>query len=453
MSAISRRQFLAAAAALPIFNIARTDDSSVRPNFVFILTDDHRWDWVGYAGHPWLRTPNIDRIAREGAKFENAFVTTSLCSPSRASFLTGAYARSHGVKDNQTHLGPSIKTFAQVLQNSGYDTAFIGKWHMDEQEGPQPGFNYWAAPKGHGTYYDPTFNVNGKWVTFNGYTTDIVTKLAVQWLQNKRSEPFCLCLWHKAPHGDFQYAVRHSRLFSDVEFVPRTNVYDNLEGKPTWVRKVARDFREPDNWEMLIRRVKDYSRTLAAVDESTGQILRTLENMAVLDNTVVVFAGDNGFFFGEHGLLDKRAAYEESIRIPLAIRYPRMIRPGTSIRQIILNIDLCPTFLDLAGARIPDSVEGASFKALFTGGRQESWRREFLYEYFLDAEAKKRPPIQAVRTERWKYITYPGTDETPELYDLEKDPLELRNLVNDKATSPVLQNMIATLHRVAGESG
>jgi N-acetylglucosamine-6-sulfatase len=449
MATISRRQFLIGASALPLFNVVKYSENHKTPNFVFILTDDHRWDWLGCAGHPWLRTPNIDRIALEGAKFENAFVTTSLCSPSRASFLTGAYAHTHGVKDNQTHLKPSLRTFAQVLQESGYDTAFIGKWHMDEQEGPQPGFNHWVAPKGHGTYYDPEFNVNGKWVKFNGYTTDIVTKLALEWLGRARSEPFCLCLWHKAPHGDFECAVRHSKLYSDVQFVPRPNVYDSLEGKPAWLRKVTRDFREPENWNSLVQRVKDYSRTLAAVDESTGQIMRTLEEMGVLNDTVIVFAGDNGFFFGEHGLLDKRAAYEESIRIPLLMRYPRLIRPGKSVRQIVLNIDLCPTFLELAGVRIPNTVEGKSLTPVLRDRERQEWRSEFLYEYFIDAEAKRRPPIRAIRTERWKYITYPGTEELSELYDLQKDPLEMQNLINNELTAPLLQEMKSRLERIS----
>ncbi|MGQ9456129.1 MAG: sulfatase family protein [Armatimonadota bacterium] len=451
MPCMSRRRFLAGTIALPLFNIISKHSDSEKPNFLLILTDDHRWDWLGCSGHPWFRSPNIDRIAQEGARFANAFATTSLCSPSRASFLTGKYAHSHGVKDNQTPLNPRITTFAQLLQKDGYDTAFIGKWHMDEQEGPQPGFSHWVAPKGHGTYYDPTFNINGKWVTINGYTTDITTKLAIEWLRKPQNEPFCLCLWHKAPHGNFECAVRHSRLYSDAEFVPRPNVYDALEGKPAWVRKVARDFTETDNWNMLCQRVKDYSRTLAAVDESTGQILRTLEDMQVLDNTVVVFAGDNGFFFGEHGLLDKRAAYEESIRIPLLVRYPKLVRPGAIIKPLVLNIDLCPTFLELANIKVPAQIEGKSLKPVLRGELPDNWRREFLYEYFIDAEAKKRPPIFAVRTEHWKYITYPGTNELSELYDLQEDPLELKNLAQEAIRAPIVDQMKSKLEQLTRE--
>jgi len=366
---ITRRQFLAGAALAPLVIRSRTSAAERRPNFVFILTDDHRWDWLGCAGHPWFRSANIDRIAREGARFTNAFVTTSLCSPSRASFLTGRYAHSHGVKDNQTPLDPSIPTFAQLLQKAGYDTAFIGKWHMDNQEGVQPGFNRWIAPKGHGDYYDPTFNIDGEYVRIPGYNTDIITRYALEWLRLPRTKPFCLILAHKAPHGGFEPAVRHLKLYSDVEFTPRPNVYDTREGKPDYVRNAKRFERGTEEYEALVQRVKDYSRTLAAVDESTGRVLDALKDIGVLDDTAVVFAGDNGFFFGEHGLLDKRAAYEESIRIPLLMRYPPLVRPGSLIEPMALNIDLCPTFLDLAGIEVPRGVEGRSWRPILGGAR------------------------------------------------------------------------------------
>jgi len=432
---ITRRQFLARATVASFVVGRRAFGAEERPSFVFILTDDHRWDWLGCAGHPWLRTPNMDRIAREGARFANAFVTTSLCSPSRGSFLTGRYAHSHGVKDNQTQLDPSIPTFPQVLQKAGYDTAFIGKWHMDNQEGPQPGFNRWIAPKGHGTYYDPTFNIDGRWVETPGYSTDIVTRFAIEWLRQARTGPFCLYLAHKAPHGNFECAVRHSKLYSDIQFTPRANI-SNKRFPPG-----------SEEYDALVQRVKDYSRTLMAVDESVGRVLRTLKEMGALDETVVVFAGDNGFFFGEHGLLDKRAAYEESIRIPLLMRYPRLIRPGSLIEPMALNIDLCPTFLDLAGVEVPKGVEGRSWRPILGGGRPRNWHSDFLYEYFFDSEAKRRPPIRAIRTERWKYITYPGGENTPELYDLKNDPLEMRNLAAEPSAAGVLADMKSRLDR------
>ncbi|MGB9620567.1 MAG: sulfatase/phosphatase domain-containing protein, partial [Armatimonadota bacterium] len=342
---------------------------------------------------------------------------------------------------------PSTPTFPQVLQKAGYDTAFIGKWHMDNQEGVQPGFNRWVAPKGHGEYYNPTFNVDGEYVEIAGYNTDIITRYAVEWLERPRREPFCLCLAHKAPHGGFEPAVRHLKLYSDIQFKPRANVYYNREGKPDYVRNAKQFLPGSEEYDALVQRVKDYSRTLMAVDESTGRILDTLNKTGALDNTVVVFAGDNGFFFGEHGLLDKRAAYEESIRIPLLMRYPKLIRPGTLIEPMVLNIDLCPTILDLAGAETPKGVEGRSWRPLLGGRRPRTWRTEFLYEYFYDAEAKKRPPIRALRTERWKYITYPNSDIPPELYDLMNDPLEMTNLARDSSYAGVAAEMRSKLQR------
>ena len=441
---ITRRQFLAGAAAVPLLAVNRAFAAEDRPSFAFILTDDHRWDWLGCAGHPWLRTPNIDRIAREGARFTNAFVTTSLCSPSRASFLTGRYAHSHGVINNQLPLDPAVPTFPQVLQRAGYDTALIGKWHMDGQEGPQPGFSRWVSPKGQGLYHDPMFNIDGRNVETPGYFTDIVTKYAVEWLRQPRKSPFCLYLAHKAVHGNFECAVRHSKLYSDIQFTPRANINDTREGKPQWVRNAKRFPPGSEDYAALVQRVKDYSRTLMAVDESVGRILRTLEELGVIDSTVVVFAGDNGFFFGEHGLLDKRAAYEESIRIPLLMRYPRLIRPGSLIEPIALNIDMCPTFLDLAGIELPKGVEGRSWRPILSG-RKTGWRGDFLYEYFYDSEAKKRPPMRGVRTERWKYITYPDSDNCAELYDLKNDPLEMRNLAGEPSAAGVAAEMKARM--------
>ena len=372
---ITRRQFIssagAAALSLLLLRAGKALASRDRPNFVFILTDDQRHDAMSCAGHPFLHTPNMDRIANEGARFTNAFVTTSLCSPSRASFLTGQYAHSHGIMDNKSHLPDDILTFPQVLQKAGYDTAFVGKWHMDGQEGPRPGFNRWVSFKGQGPYFHPMLNIDGQRKNVTGYTTDVLTKHAVEWLKQPRQSPFCLYLSHKAVHGPFTPAVRHSTLFSDVEIpVPRS---DDLEGKPEWLKERHKTRHGTTLGERFERFVRRYNRTLVAVDDSVGRVLCALEELGVLDNTVVVFAGDNGYFQGEHGLLDKRAMYEESIRIPLLMRYPKLIAPGTSIDQMVLNIYVCPTLLEFAWAPIPENVQGKSVRPLLSV-RAAGWR-------------------------------------------------------------------------------
>ncbi len=441
---LTRRQFLAGAAAVPLFGVARTLAADRRPNFVFILTDDQRWDAMSCAGHPFLFTPNMDRIAKEGARFANAFVTTSLCSPSRASFLTGRYAHNHGVIDNTRGLNPSVPTFPQILQKAGYDTALIGKWHMSLQDGPQPGFNRWVSFPGQGVYHDPTLNVDGRKVERNGYITDILTDYALDWLRKPRNTPFCLYLSHKAAHVDFVPAVRHSKLFSDVEITPPKSMYEPDEGKPKWVTDIRRGWDDPEIRGEDENKIRNYCRTLVAVDESVGRVLDELDRTGVAEDTVVVFAGDNGFFLGEHGLRDKRAMYEESIRIPLLMRYPRLVRPGSVIEPMALNIDICPTFLELAGIESPAGVDGRSLRPILSGGSR-GWRTDFYYEYFWEAEAKRRPTISGVRTERWKYITYPDSDNTPELYDLINDPLEMRNAIDDRSAGAVQSHLRARL--------
>lgn len=457
---ITRRQFLlgtgAAVAALPFMSVGKALSDEKRPNFVFILTDDHRYDAMSCAGHPFLHTPNMDRIAKEGARFTNAFVTTALCSPSRASFLTGRYAHSHGVINNSTPLSDDIPTFAQVLQSAGWDTAYIGKWHMGAQEGPRPGFNRWVSFKGQGVYYNPLLNIDGVNQKTIGYNTDLLTKYALEWLRKPRTAPFCLYLSYKAVHGPFMPAVRHSKLFSDVKIGRPANMTYDMSDKPAWVRagmEAGHDSKgalgDPAKFDEFIR---DYNRTLVAVDEGVGQVLRQLEASGVLDDTVVVFAGDNGYFQGEHGRLDKRAMYEESIRIPMIMRYPRLVRPRTIVDKMVLNIDLCPTFLDIAGLPCPEGVQGRSFVPILTRRRGE-WREDFLYEYFQEKGYPRTPTMRGVRTERWKYVEYPDIDDIGELYDLTNDPLEMHNLVSDARYERVLAEMRSRLKRLMAETG
>ena len=453
-SRITRREFItrtgAAAVALPFININSAFAASDRPNFVFILTDDQRFDAMSCAGHPFLMTPNIDRIAKEGALFRNAFVSISLCAPSRACFLTGRYAHSHGVKDNKTKLSDDLPTWPKTLQQAGYDTAFIGKWHQDDQEGPRPGFNHWVGFKGQGEYIDPVLNIDGVKHKTPGYITDLLTNYAVDWLKRERKGPFCLYLCHKAVHGPFTPAVRHSKLFEDVKPMWPATAEEDLTGKPEWFIKRQQMRRGKMSDEEYANFIRDYNRTIVGIDESVGRALSTLDQMGVTDNTVIVFAGDNGFFQGEHGMNDKRAAYEESIRIPFVMRYPKLVKPGSFVDPMALNIDLCPTMLDIAGVKAPEGVQGRSFKPLLSG-KSKGWREDWLYEYWHQ-EPFGTPTIRGVRTERWKYVEYPESNDPAELWDLKNDPHELKNLINDPSKADVLADMKKRLERLLKET-
>jgi len=437
-----------------------------RPNFVFILIDDMRWDVMSCAGHPFVKTPNIDRIAAAGVRFGNAFVTTSLCSPARASFLTGTYAHVHGVRTNgKNDPDPSCPTFPQVLQRAGYETAFVGKWHMSPDAGPRPGFDYWLSFAGQGDYVDPKLNENGRNFRKKGYMTDILTEYAVNFLKRDRSKPFCLYLSHKAMHAAFIPAERHKNLHAPSDLIKPQTWDDDLSDKPQWLRENRirggrqKKPRPPDGipdaivqgkWdptdEMNTRRI-NWHRTLAAVDESVGAVLGTLRQTSVADNTVVIFAGDNGFFLGEHGLVDKRLAYEESLRIPLLVSGPQVARPGRVIADMALNIDVAPTILDLAGVQIPPVMQGRSLKGLLAG-EKTSWRQSFFYKYFKEDWLPGIPTIEAVRTTRWKYIRYPEIDDIEELYDLSRDPHEMNNLAADPAAGDPLDKMRAEIERL-----
>lgn len=441
-----------------------------RPNVVVILTDDQRWDAMGCAGHPFVRTPNIDRIAAEGMRFTNAFVTTSLCAPSRASFLTGTYAHTHLVRTNEgMEFSADFRHFPAVLRDDGYDTAFIGKWHMRPDPRPRPGFDYWVSFKGQGEYVNPQLNENGRDFQAQGYMTDLLTEYAVNWLRGRGSRPFCLYLAHKAVHGPFTPAPRHAGLYRDVEMEKPASFDDTLADKPKWMRaSMVRGARReewlarqdqpvpdeipPGKWNPRDHGRLNYFRTLAAVDESVGRVLEALEQLAALDSTVVVFASDNGYFHGEHRRGDKRLMYEESIRIPLLMRYPPLVAAGGTAEEIILNIDLAPTLLDMAGAAAPQHVQGRSFRPLLAGEPYQA-RSSFLYEYWREEWLPGIPTMVGVRSRRWKYVTYPEIADLDELYDLVNDRHEMRNLALDPLHAPQTDVMRRELERLKRETG
>ncbi len=411
-------------------------------NIIFILTDDHRYDALGFlskAGFP--ETPNLDRMARDGAHFPNAFVTTALCSPSRASILTGLYAHQHRVVDNNHPTNPSLIFFPQYLQRIGYETAFIGKWHMGggrESDAPQRGFDHWVSFEGQGSYLPNKagLNVNGKKVPQRGYITDELTDYAIEWLEKRDPKrPYYLTLSHKAVHAEFIPAARHKGRYANRKFI-RPETWDPAPGKealrPMWVQNQRNSWHGVDfpyhTTLDIGEYFKSYAETLLGVDDSVGRLFEHLRKRNELESTLVVFMGDNGFAFGEHGLIDKRTAYEESMRVPLLMHCPEMIRAGTKVEEVVANIDIAPTLLEVAGLRAPYTMAGSSAWPLARGERIQ-WRKALLYEYYWERNFPQTPTVHAIRGDRYKYIRYHGLWDIDELFDLKDDPLEANNLI------------------------
>jgi arylsulfatase A-like enzyme len=424
-----------------------------RPNIVFILIDDLRWDGLGCTGHPYVQTPHIDRIAKEGVLFQNAFVTTPLCSPARASFLTGRYAHAHGVRDNTDNaaLSHRLVTFPRLLQDAGYRTAYVGKWHMGNDDSPRPGFDRWISFRGQGRFDNPPMNIDGRQVQAEGYMTDLLAAYATDLLREKHDKPFCLYMAHKAIHGPFTPAGRHKNDYSDQPVKRLPNAKDTLDGKPALTRLVDGQPAVRAGGGSSDQLIRDQMRCMRSVDDSVGAVLKALQDTGRLDNTLVLLTSDNGYFWGEHGLGDKRWAYEESIRIPMVARYPARIRAGSQIRHDVLNIDIAPTMLDLAGVRAPGDIHGRSMLPLF-GQSKPAWRNSFLAEYFQEERNPRVPAWQSVRAERWKYVHYTQLEAMDELYDLEKDPGEMNNLIQDAAAKPALERLKRELARILKET-
>lgn len=436
---------------------AQTRASGAKPrNIVFILTDDHRYDALGFLhGQKWLRTPVLDSLARDGVHVKNAFVTTALCSPSRASILTGQYAHKHKVVDNNTAIPPGTQFFPQLLQKAGYATAFIGKWHMGNSgDEPQPGFDHWVSFRGQGTYMpdENGLNVDGRRVPQAGYITDELTDYAVKWLKARdRDKPYFLYLSHKAVHSNFVPAARHKGKYKDDKFVPPPTVAaegDMARGRPMWVQNQRNSWHGvefPYHSDLDISEYyQRYAETLLGVDESTGRILETLRSRGELDSTLVIYMGDNGFAFGEHGLIDKRTAYEESMRVPMLVRCPELLPKGKTAEQVIANIDIAPTCLEAAGVKAPANYQGSSFLPILQG-KQTEWRKSLLYEYYWERNFPQTPTMHALRGEQFKYIRYHGIWDVNELYDLKEDPLETRNLIDDPKHGDTVKQMNRTL--------
>jgi N-acetylglucosamine-6-sulfatase len=423
-------------------------------NVIFILSDDHRYDFMGF--HPnsprWLKTPALDRMAASGAHLENTFVTTALCSPSRASILTGRYAHRHGVVDNTSPIPRGTVFFPQYLQKAGYRTAYVGKWHMGEDaesDKPRAGFDHWISFQGQGVYSNPVLNINGERRQVRGYTTDILTDSALSWLESQRNQsaPFFLYLSHKAVHAEFEPSPRHQSRFAR-ETIPypesMADTVNNYREKPRWVEEQRNSWHGVDymfhgqfDFDTFYRR---YAETLLALDESVGRVLDFLDRSGLARNTLVIYMGDNGFLLGEHGLIDKRNAYEESMRVPMLAYAPGMIKPATKVTTVVRNIDVAPTILELAGSRSEHDVDGRSILPALRGEEMDQ-ESELLYEYYWEYAFPHTPTTFALRGDRYKYIFYHGVWDLNELYDLQTDPRERSNLINVPAYQKQIEQM------------
>jgi N-acetylglucosamine-6-sulfatase len=456
----------------------------MKPNFIVILVDDLRYDEFGAGGHPYMKTPHIDRIAAEGALFERAFHTTPICSPNRASILTGQYASRHGIIDNVARdaMSHRLPNYHLALQKLGYQTAHIGKWHMGNDGMPRPGYHHWVSFDGHGSLNDPKLNVNGAYEQRSGYMTDLLNQEALAFIERKHSKPFALFFAHKAVHPDAHQAAdgtldmsrfggyipaeRHRGLYLDGVFPKKPNMLSHRElvkQKPAWAE--AFQLRRTEQSRRLLaaiqagtqEEIRQRARMMASVDEGVGALLASLARQGKLEHTLLLFLGDNGYFFGEHGLgPERRFAYEEGIRAPFLLRYPRKARAGSRIRGLTLCQDIAPTLIELAGGRPGAQIQGRSLLPLLAG-RRGAWRKSFLVEYW----AEQAMPwligmtYKAVRTERHKlvhWVNRGSAGELDELYDLQRDPYELRNLARSARHAAIRASLRRKMRRLVADA-
>lgn len=489
------RRFLMLLLFQPMF-IALQAQKQIRPNIIFIMSDDHAYQAISAYNRDLINTPNIDQIAREGALFEKAFVTNSICGPSRAVILTGKYSHINGFKDNEDSFNGNQQTLPKILRRNGYNTAILGKWHLRSQ--PQ-GFDYWNILPDQGEYYNPDFIKMGKDTTYQGYVTDIITDLALNWLDLNKEEPFFLMIHQKAPHRTQMPPIKYMDLFNDKDFALPPTFYDDYKNKIALQRnrlRVADDlFIDYDSkvqcdtcaayklnksdsslYDHVIKRLtpeerklwdkayqkeydefaqiktkdqlvkwqfqrfmEDYLRCIKSVDDNVGKVLEYLKNNGLEENTIIIYTSDQGFFLGEHGLYDKRFMYEEAFRTPMMIRYPKMIKPGKRLDQMVLNLDIAPTLLDFAGITTPDDMQGVSMKNLLTKAKVRGWRDKIYYHYYENTFGVT--PHYGIRTKKYKLIHFYGAIDSWELYDLNKDPEERMNIYSDSSSIPIIETL------------
>jgi len=519
-SGITRRTFIqglgvgaASLAALP--KLAASSSGASRPNILFIMSDDHAYQAISCYGSRINRTPNIDRLARDGVRFERSFCTNAICAPSRAVLLTGKYSHLNGVIDNVVAFDGTQETFPKILQRAGYETALFGKWHLKSDP---TGFDYWNILPDQGHYYNPDFIDMGRTVRREGYVTDLITDDCLDWIrQREPGTPFCALLHHKAPHRNWMPNLKHLSLYEGEDIPVPETLFDDYATRSDAARQqtmsIAKNMafgydlkldaqstsRLPqpqpleEQWNAIFGRldeaqkrvwkeaysarneefrasnltgnaltrwkyqqyIKDYLRCVASIDENIGRVLDHLDKSGLAENTVVVYTSDQGFYLGEHGWFDKRFMYEESLRMPLIVRYPAEIAPRVA-DEMVLNLDFAPTFLDYAGVSAPAGMQGASMREVLRGRAPKDWRRSVYYHYY---EYPGSPLIKrhyGVRTERYKLIHFYHDIDAWELYDLQADPNELNNVYGDPrhdATVVALKTELERLRRLYGDTG
>jgi len=434
---------------------------ATRPNILYIMTDDHAAHMLSAYGSKIASTPNLDRIGAEGVRFSNAFCTNSLCAPSRATLLTGKYSHANGLRNNMDTFDGSQQTFPKLLQAAGYETAVVGKWHLKSEP---TGFDYWNILPGQGVYHDPELIEMGEKSKHEGYVTDIITDIAINWIrQREPDKPFALLYHHKAPHAQWVPDDKHAAMFKGEEIAEPKTFNDDRQGraKPVqeaknliwpdlrdrwkswgkWGKSVPEGLSPEEEKKYVYQQyVKDYMRVVASVDDNVGRMLDFLDESGLAENTVVIYTTDNGMFVGDHGMFDKRWMHEEALRIPLLVRYPREIKAGSVVDGFALNVDFAPTILDFAGVEIPADMQGRSLRPLLDGQTPADWRTSFYYHYYEHPGPHNVAKHEGVRTDRYKLLHYTDTDES-ELIDLTEDPHEYHNVYDDPAKAAVVEEI------------
>jgi len=498
LAMLTRRQLLQT-----VGSVALAQGSQTRTNIVFLFTDDHAFQAISAYKNPLKlnQTPNIDRIAHEGMIFRRCIVPNSICAPARATILTGLYSHKNGVPDNRSKFDGSQTTFPKLLQQAGYQTALFGKWHL--QSNPT-GFDVWEVLPGQGSYYNPDFITEKGNIRKEGYATDLITDRGLEWIDTRdKSKPFCLMLQHKAPHRNWMPAARHFDLYENTVFPEPETLFDDYKGRATPASKQEMEINrhmtldsdlkvpEGDNWDYLpeykrmnpkqkevwakayrgrleeFRRLqpkgkdlvkwkyqqymKDYLRCIAAVDENVGRVLEYLDKNGLTQNTLLVYASDQGFYLGEHGWFDKRWIYEESLRTPCVARWPNHIKPASSSDAMVSNLDFAQTFLEAAGVPAPATMQGISLFPIFKNSKPSRWRKSFYYRY-TEPGVHEVAPHEGVVTERYKLAYFWETKEW-EMYDRQRDPKEMKSVANDPKYASIRKKLESELKRLREETG
>jgi len=457
-----------------------------QPNLVFIMSDDHAAHAISAYGSVINQTPHLDRIATNGMRFDAAFCTNSICAPSRAAILTGTYNHINGVTTLDTHLDNTLWTFPQALQAAGYVTGMIGKWHLGHGPGHDPfGFDEWRVLPGQGHYHNPVMlEAGGQIIERGGYVTDLITDDSLDFIDRHADGPFALFCHHKAPHRVWEPSREHFTMYDDVDIPEPETFRDDLVGRADVVQAVKMRMMDLDpiidlkspvppglsldeeiSWRYQ-RYIKDYLRVVASIDDNVGRLLDDLDARGLTDNTIVVYTSDQGFFLGDHGWFDKRLMYEESLSMPLLVQYPPVVEAGSSSDEIVVNVDFCPTLLDLMGVDVPDSVQGRSFAPLLGGSIPDDWPQSMYYRYWMHQDGSHDCPAHyGVRTKTHKLICYyndplgqpgahgPSEPMEWELFDLVVDPYEVNNVIDDDAYAQIRGELEAELTRLQAEVG